>query len=180
MGLNGFHISTQHVYDADLKTYALSSSHGQIIAVGDAVALTGTANADGINEVGHPAAGNTDKWVGVVTAIDLETAIDNGNKTYLPALTAGLVKVETSPDAVWIARANAAGLALTDAYNNALLDVTSPVGGRSAMGFGAASAAAAVNQVRLIGPVDSSDLGDNSEWYVQVNPDLSQVTQGVI
>lgn len=80
-----------------VKTYGVAATHATRLAIGDAVVITSTANADGLQEVDAAAAGAavTGHIVGVVPSF----ATENFNDTGLAATTAGQVIVNIDPRA---------------------------------------------------------------------------------
>lgn len=80
-----------------IETFSVDAGHASILAIGDVVDATGTANADGI--MGVDAAGTTGQIVGVIVGFDFDP--DNLTDTGLPAGTAGLARVCVDPLALF-------------------------------------------------------------------------------
>lgn len=78
-----------------VRRYYVEASHSSIIAPGDVVKLTGTADADGVAAVDR--ATSTGVIAGVVAAVDYNIAGENLTDTALAASTAGYVFVHTDP-----------------------------------------------------------------------------------
>lgn len=79
-----------------VRRYYVEATHASIIAPGDVVKLTGTADADGVAAVGRATSGGV--IAGVVASVDYNIAGENLSDTGLPALTAGYVFVHTDPN----------------------------------------------------------------------------------
>ena len=82
-----------------LSTYAVDAAHATLLAPGDAVVITGDANANGVSEVdtGNATTANT----GVIESVDFTLAGENLSGTGLLASTAGTVKVRVDQFALY-------------------------------------------------------------------------------
>jgi len=82
-----------------VQTFAVSAAHTTLLAPGDAVVITGDGSVLGVSEVntGNATTANT----GVIISVDFQLAGENLTETGLPALTAGTVKVELDPQALY-------------------------------------------------------------------------------
>lgn len=76
-------------YTGKVVTYGVDAAHATLLAVGDLVIITGTADATGLQEVDAAAA------AGLITGciVSIDPNISNLEQSGLPALTAGKVKV---------------------------------------------------------------------------------------
>jgi len=157
--------------DDSLTTVEVKAAHGQDVAVGDIVSLIGEISPHANPYVAHTVSGAGNPIFGVVIAIDWETATDT-NKSYLPAGTAGTLKVVT--DGLFSCEADAAVL-VTNFGQNLAVNVTVPAAGRSQMTLNVASAGAASDQMRLVGCESASKLAAGDKLYVRINE--SQVKQ---
>lgn len=80
-----------------IKTYGVDASHSTRLAVGDLVAITGTADSDGRQQVDAATAGSA--ATGVIVSVTPNFATEAFTDTGLPASTAGEVRVNTDPRA---------------------------------------------------------------------------------
>ena len=82
-----------------LSTYAVDAAHATLLAPGDAVVITGNADANGVSEVdtGNATTANT----GVIESVDFTLAGENLSETGLLASTAGTVKVRVDQYALY-------------------------------------------------------------------------------
>lgn len=101
-------------YTGKLETYSVAAAHARIIAPGDVVELTGTADT-----VGKAGADNTADGVvatqalGIVAAVTPQFVGENLSTTTLPASTAGEIQVHIDPNVVFLADSDGT-LAVTD------------------------------------------------------------------
>lgn len=134
--INGFR-PVKHItgapYNGQANVYAVSSSNGTAIFVGDTVKLAADGNTDGYQfVVGHAAgvAGTGQAALGVVVGIipskldPITGKLTNGSTAldtpqYIPASTAGYVLVCDSPDVLYEVEATNAG----GSYSFAVADI---------------------------------------------------------
>ena len=83
-------------HNGQVQTYSVAAGHTTLLAPGDVVQGTGTANANGV--AGVDTAGTTGQVTGVIIGVDLQIAGENLTETGLPALTAGNIKVSIDPN----------------------------------------------------------------------------------
>lgn len=82
-----------------VKTYQVASTHATLLAVGDLVGITGESDTNGKPYVDAATAGAA--ATGVIVAIDPNYTTENFTAIGLPASTAGSVKVNTDPRALY-------------------------------------------------------------------------------
>lgn len=107
-----------------LNAYGVAAAHAGILAIGDFVALTGTANATtGVAEVDIGVAGSQllGQIAGFIPDYSTENFTDAGG---LPALTAGIALVLDDPRAQYIADVTNGPLLVTDVGLNVNLLAT--------------------------------------------------------
>jgi len=85
--------------DQPLVRYHVISTHSTILAPGDILKLSGTADAFGYAEVDAAAAG--DLIIGVLASVEPDYTNETLNEQGLPASTAGYVQVNTSGSAIY-------------------------------------------------------------------------------
>ena len=148
-----------------LESYSVDASHATLLAIGDVVVLTGTADAEG--RAGVDAAAPGAAFTGVVAGFDF----DPGNllDTGLPALTAGVARVHVDPNIVYEVDVVNGPLGVADVGLNADIDATAATrsGGitTSNMTLDAATAlGTATLQFRIVGllPDEAGVLGNRA------------------
>lgn len=108
--------------EGNVQTYAVAVIHSTLLAPGDAVVLTGTANPDsGIAGVdtGNTVTANT----GVIVSVDFQLEGENLTETGLPASTAGTMKVDVDPLQLYEIETDAT-LSITDVGSGVGINVT--------------------------------------------------------
>ena len=136
-------------YTGKVQTYAFLAADGNLMAVGDAVIVSGTANADGVASITRANGGAGTAITGTIAgfAPDLSNLELKGRT----ASTDRITQVMTDPDAVYELEIGSA-LTVASVEANFLLTPTGPTTSgslvRSAMVSGAASA---TGPLRLIG-----------------------------
>lgn len=104
----------------NVSTFAVDAAHATLLSPGDAVLITGNADANGVSEVdtGVEATANT----GVIESVDVLIAGEQLSETGLPASTAGTVKVRIDQFALYEIDAdttyNSASVGLNTEINN--------------------------------------------------------------
>lgn len=83
-------------YTGKVETYSVAAAHATLLAPGDVVVLTGTADTEGRAEVDAGAASAS--ITGVIAAVEPIFAGEQLQETGLPALTAGKVHVHIDPN----------------------------------------------------------------------------------
>lgn len=161
-------------YTGKVQTFAVAAGHTTLLAVGDLVRITGTANADGLAEVDAAAAAQT--LTGPIVAIDPN--ISDLQAKGLAALTAGTVKVAVDRNLLMEAEASTT-VAVTDVGGNAEIVATAATasGGlvNSNMTVNTSSVAAATAQIRIEGLKDG-DTSSGATMFVRIN----ESTLGVV
>ena len=144
-------------YTGKVQTYAFLAADANLMAVGDAVIVSGTANADGVASITRANGGAGTAITGTIDSFapDLSNLELKGRT----ASTARLAQIQIDPDAVYELEIGSV-LAITDVEANFLLTPTAPTTTgslvRSAMVSGAASA---TGPLRLIGlKIDSTGV----------------------
>lgn len=135
----GFKLSrTQSQGDVTGKqfSYHVDSAHASILAPGDAMRITGTAFTEGTPEIDATAAGTTDvgqSLTGILFSVDPTFEGEALSDTGLPATTAGTVKVNVDPHALYEVDVTNGPLLVTQVGLNANLiaDAATKTGGLS-------------------------------------------------
>ena len=161
-------------YTGKIQTFGVAVGHSTLLAVGDLVRITGTANADGVAEVDAAAAAQT--ITGPIVAIDFNPS-DLESKG-LAASTAGTVKVAVDRDLLMEAEASTT-VAVTDVGGNAEIVATAATasGGlvNSNMTVNTSSVGSATAQIRIEGLKDGG-TASGSTMFVRIN----ESTLGVV
>lgn len=154
-------------YQGKLETYSVDAAHATLLAPGDVVVITGTADAEGRAEVDAAAAGAP--ITGVIANVAPLFEGENLTETGLPALTAGKVLCHIPPTEIFTAPVINGPLVVDDVGLNADIDATAATksGGLtvSNMTIDAATAlATATLQFRIVGLAQSEGgvLGDTA------------------
>lgn len=164
-----------------IQTFAVDALHSTLLAPGDAVVITGDGSVLGVSEVdtGNAITANT----GVIIAVDFQLAGENLTETGLPALTAGTVKVQLDPQALYEIEADAT-VGVDDVGFNIGINVTTATksGGLTVSNMTADTATAAVTItlpyriVALLEGQDSGVLGDR----VLLRPNATTQSTGAL
>lgn len=162
-----------------VQTYAVDASHATLLAPGDAVVITGSADSEGVAQVdtGNTITANT----GVITSVDFTLAGETLTETGLPALTGGTVKVDIDPLQNYEIESDAT-LTVADVGLNVGINVTAAtkLGGLTVSNMTVDAATAATDQtlpyriVALKEGITSGVLGDR----VLVRPNASTYSDG--
>jgi len=105
-------------YDGKLSTFAVDAAHARLMAPGDCVIITGTADVYGKAGADNFAAGAiATKITGVVAAIEPQFVGENLLTTGLAASTAGRIHVHVSPQTLFLIDSDAT-LAVTAVGSN--------------------------------------------------------------
>lgn len=164
-----------------LERVHVASTHATIIAPGDVVVYTGTAQAGtGIREVDAATAAGV--IAGVVDAVDYNLSGENLTDTALPASQAGYVFIRTQPTNVFLVDTTAT-LAVADVGLNAQPNWTaaSKSGGLSISNMkldSATKAATATFQFRIIGLAEDDDGVLGNRALVRMNNCAATNTTG--
>lgn len=149
-------------YTGKVSSYDVASSHASLLAQGDFVTITGTATAaTGVAQVDASSAGGL--ITGVIVGFDPDYS--NLEQKGLPASTAGGVKVQVDPEALYEIEISAGNLAVTDVGSNADIAATAATASgnlvRSNMTLDGSTVAAAgaTAQLRIVGLVPPTDGG---------------------
>jgi len=152
-----------------MRTYPVDSSNGTAIFPGDFVVLEADGNV-------APVTADTDVILGVCEGVVVDRAVAaTEHPGYLPASTAGYIRVNVAPGAIYEVQEDSDGsnLALTDVGSN--VDIVAGAGstttGNSAHELDSSSVVATTAQLRIIGKVDREDneIGTNCKWLVTVH-----------
>lgn len=94
-------VKSQGASDTNGKVYEyfVDAAHASLLAPGDVVRITGTANAEGFAEVDAAAAAQS--VTGVIASVNPIFAGEQLTETGLPATTAGSVLVNVDPNALY-------------------------------------------------------------------------------
>lgn len=154
-------------YTGQVVTYGVAASHASLLAVGDLVRITGTADSTGLQQVDAAAAG------GLITGVivGIEPNYSDLEQAGLPASTAGKVKVATGRGMLMEAPTSTT-IAVTDVGQNADIVATaaSLSGGlaQSNMTVDTSSFSAATAQIRVEGLKDGGTAA-GSIVYCRIN-----------
>lgn len=150
-----------------VQTFSVDAAHATLLSPGDAVVITGTSDSVGVSEVdtGNASTANT----GIITSVDYQLVGENLTETGLPALTAGAVKVQMDPQALYEIEADAT-LVAGDVGLNVGINVTaaSKAGGLTVSNMTVDSGTAAGTQtlpyriIALLKGETSGVLGDRA------------------
>jgi hypothetical protein len=154
-------------YTGKVQTFHVASGHATLLAVGDLVRITGTANTDGMAQVDANAAAQL--ITGPIVGIDYNPS-DLESKG-LAAGTAGTVKVATDP-MILLEAETSTTVAVTDVGGNAEIVATaaSASGGlvNSNMTVNTAAVGSATAQIRIEGLKDGG-TASGSTVYCRIN-----------
>lgn len=158
-------------YAGKLIRYHVDAGHSSIIAPGDVVKLTGTADADGVAEV--DAATSTGTIAGVVTSVDYNVANEALSDSGLPASTAGYVYVQGDPSLSFIVDCDET-LAVADVGLNVspLWTAATKSGGLTISNMqvdSSTKAATATLQFRIVGLAQDDDGVLGNRAIVRIN-----------
>lgn len=175
--VRGFRLMSGSANPHRFLTVAVDSSLASAIAVGDAVARTGTLNAEtgsqaknarnGLPNVQRLAAGGTN---GLGIVVSIEHDVDNQNRTHIPASTGGIMTVCTDTSALYEVQEDSDGAALVAADAGQLIDLIDA--GPSSLGVSGmeldSSTVGASGQFRLVALQKGVDnaLGAQANWLV--------------
>ena len=167
-----------------VQTFHVAATHATLLAVGDAVVLTGTADANtGI--AGVDKAVGTEGTPGLITGVIIGIGPNYSDleQAGLPASTAGFVQVETDPYTLFEVETSNGATAITDVGTNVDIVATaaSASGGlaNSNMTIDAGTYAAASGQFRLVRIKDPTALVAGSTMIVRVNESTEKGTVGI-
>jgi hypothetical protein len=155
-------------YTGKVTTFGVAAGHSTILAVGDLVRITGTADATGLQQVDAAAAAQT--ITGCIVAVDFNPSnLETGGG--LAASTAGTVKVATGRDLLLEAPTSTT-VAVTDVGGNAEIVATAATatGGlvNSNMTVDTSSVGSATAQIRIEGLKDGGTAA-GSTVYCRIN-----------
>lgn len=154
-------------YSGKVVTYGVAAGHATLLAPGDLVSITGTADATGLQQVDASAAAGL--LTGCIVSIDPN--ISNLEQAGLPAGTAGTVKVAVDRNMLMEAPSSTT-VAITDVGQNAEITATaaSLSGGLavSNMNVNTGTFIAGTAQIRLEGLKDGGTAA-GSTLYVRIN-----------
>jgi len=155
-------------FNAQIRRYAVPSSDGTALFVGDAVKTNGTASTAGIPYVIQAAAGDGLRCV----VVGFEPLATNLELLYRAASTERVVYVCDDPEALFEIQEDGA-IAVTAVSGNADLVVAagSTVSGLSGMELDSSSATTSTAQLRILELAQREDnaVGTNAKWIVRIN-----------
>ena len=147
-------------YTGKVQTFAFLAADANLMAIGDAVIVSGTASAEGVASITRANGGAGTAITGVIAGFDPD--LSNLELKGRTASTARLAKIEVDPNAIYELEIGSI-LAITDVSANFLLTPTGPTTTgslvRSAMVSGAASATGPLRLIGLVEPTDGTALG---------------------
>lgn len=169
-------------YTGKVQTYHVAASHATLLAIGDLVTETGTADATtGLAQVDASSAGTGNPITGVIVGI--EPNYSNLEQSGLPASTAGKVKVAVDPDLILEAPTSGGAIAVTNVGGNAPAIVTAATasGGlvQSNMAIDATGFVTTTEQLRIIGLKDPTNLAAGTTVYCRINESTIKEAAGV-
>ena len=167
-------------YTGKIQKFHVVAGHATLLATGDYVRLTGTADAaTGIAGVDSAAAGET--LTGPIVSIDPN--LSNLEQSGIPAGTAGFVYVDVDPYTLMEVETSGGATAITDVGTNAniVATVATLSGGlaNSNMTLDATDYGASDGQVRLVAIKDPASLAAGATMIVRVNESTEKGTVGV-
>lgn len=110
-------------HDGKLETFFVDAAHTTILAPGDVIRLTGTADlATGVAEVDAVTQGQS--LTGVIAGIEPLFVGENLTETGIPALTGGQVRCHIDPNLNFIVPVTGGNIAIDDVGLNADADIT--------------------------------------------------------
>lgn len=129
-GFNATKDQSNGDYTGKLRTFSVDSGNGDNLAPGDAVILSGTADATGLAGVSK-ASVTTTAFTGIIAAVDPIFAGEALSQSGLPSGTAGTLKVSVDPMLVYVAEVANGPLVADDVGLNApmVIDAATQVGG---------------------------------------------------
>lgn len=158
-------------YNGAVNLYHVAAADASVIAVGDAVKSSGSADATGIPGVSRAVAGDLIR--GVVVGFQVTT---DEAEQFRAASTEGYVLVADAPDIIFTAREDAIGGALAAVDTGLNVDLVTPVatstaGGSSNMLLDSSSKVATTAQLRLIRlhQTPTNAFGADAVWEVIIN-----------
>ena len=148
---------------------AILAADGTATFIGDAVKLSGTADADGVPSVVQCAAG--DEIFGVVVSFDADR--DDLSKQYREASTLRKCRVVPALDALFEIQEDSDGgaLAITDVGNTFGIIVGSgdTINGTSAMELDSSDVAGSEVQILGLARRPDNEVGNQAVWVVRIN-----------
>lgn len=168
-----------HGYTGKVKTYTVVAGHSTLLAPGDAMRSTGTADADGVQQVDAAAAGQT--ITGILNSISPN--ISNLEQSGLPAGTAGTVQLNIDPDSIYEVDVSNGPAVLVDVGTNFDITATAATlqGGLaiSNMTVDQDTSSAASGQFRVEGILDGDVTTVINTVTVKINESTVSGTVGV-
>ncbi len=159
-------------YSGSGSLYHVAVGDAQVIAPGDPVIVTGTADANGIPTVTRATAGSTNRITGVmISKTPGEGDLLQDTPLNTVTLTSQYILVEDNPDVVFEVQCDGA-FAVTDISDNANLTSAAAVAGKSQWEVDSTSfAVGATLQVRVLRIVRRLDneVGVNASLEVMIN-----------
>ena len=147
-------------------------NNAQVVAPGDPVIVTGSADTGGIPSVVRATAGTSNRITGVmISRVAGDGSLLQDDSLNTVASTAQYILVEDNPDVVFEAQCDGA-FAVTDVSANANLTAAAPVEGKSQWEVDSTSfAVTATLQVRVLRIVRRLDneVGANASLEVMIN-----------
>lgn len=173
MGFNLYNSEASAAHDGKLKRFSVDAAHATLLAPGDVIRLTGTAD-NGVAGVDAVAQGEA--LTGVIASVTPQFVGENLTETGLPASTAGTVLCHTDPDLDFEVAVSGTALTNDQVGLNADADVTAATksGGLTvsnmALDSGTAAATATL-QFRIVGLAPSLTTGeiDGTRAIVRIN-----------
>lgn len=168
-------------YNGAGNVYHVASTDTQVIAPGDPVIVTGTADANGIPTVARATAGATNRITGVMLSLadGAGTVLQDAGVT-TTASTSQYILVADDPDLVFHCQASA-GLAVTDISSNADLTSAAASGGKSQWEIDSTTyGTGATLQVRVLrlALLPNNAIGTNGIAEVMINLHTNAVGVG--
>jgi hypothetical protein len=161
-------------HNGKLESYSVASTHSTLLAPGDVVTISGTADTNGVAEVDAAAAGNP--VTGVIAGVSPQLKTENLVETGLPASTEGNLMVHIDPNLNFIADVVNGPLTAADVGLNVDIDATvaTKSGGLTISNMAIDAATKAVTstlQFRIVGlvPVDVDGVPDGLKARVRLN-----------
>jgi len=162
-------------YNGRVREYSVKSDYATAIFVGDAVAVTGAANTDGLANVDIAAAGEV--IVGVVVGVKLDRAVAaTEHPGYLPASTGGIVLVNDDPMTLFSVQEDSTGgaagvAAIGDTFNHSVATAGSTTTGMSGHELDSSDVGTGTGFVIVAADrrVDNEPANTSAKYIVKIN-----------
>lgn len=173
MGFSIYKSQGSSDHNGKLQSYSVDAGHSTLLAIGDLVTVTGTANADGV--AGVDASVTAGAVTGVVAGFMPQFEGENLSDTSLPASTAGTAMVHTDPNLLYVADVTGTALVVADVglncdFDDAVATKTGNVAVSNMAIDSATKATTAGLPFRIVGLAENDDgTIDGTKAIVRIN-----------